>query len=64
MLEMSFSYYVSDFDSRENGLRPPEGFEDFYQFYPSFNIVMVLLNHVVKTFILPDLNSFSSFCLL
>jgi hypothetical protein len=48
---------VNDFDTRQNSLCPSEGFESRHQFYPAFDVTVVLLNQVVQVITLPDLNA-------
>jgi hypothetical protein len=48
---------VDDFDTRQDSLCPPGGFETLHQLYPAFDVTVVLLHKVVQLLTLPDLNT-------
>lgn len=48
---------MDDFDTRQDNLGPPEEFEPRHQFYPAFDVTVVLLHRIVQLLTLPDLNT-------
>ena len=55
---LSFAYHMNQLNARQYDLCPPERFESRHQFYPPFDIPVILLDQIVQILILPDHNGF------
>jgi len=60
-MNLSFTDHVYQLNACQQGLGPPKRFESRHQFYPAFDITVILLNQVVQIPVLPDRDAFLFF---
>jgi hypothetical protein len=58
MMELSFAYYIYQFDAGQDRLCPSKRFESLHRSTPTFDISVILLNQVIPVLTLPDGNRF------